>query len=94
MTIKEKIINYLKGKGFVNKGNICKDLTQDDYLYSDSVGRELRRLTKDGVLAKRKAGKGTEYAFKTDNIQRTSSLIEKQKERIQKEEQEKQPTLL
>ena len=97
MTIKLKILNYLKGRGYVNKETICKDLTQDDYLYSESVGRELRRLANSGQVIRQKKGKGSEYAIRTDNVERTSTLIQRQQERLEKEKHEldnKPPTLL
>lgn len=73
MTIRDYIINYLDTptpKGWVNKAIICDDIRElrnEGYTYIESVARELRQMREEGLLAKRKAGKGTEYLLIAKN---------------------------
>lgn len=68
MTTKEYIINYLSGKGWVNKGLIMQDIVEiakEGYGYADTISRQLRKMRENGLLVDRPGpgGKGTEYCY-------------------------------
>ena len=97
MTNKEAILNYLKGNSWINKGTICSDIVEmsDKPVYHDTIGRALRSLAEEGVIVKRKEGKGTAYMINEFHTKPTkvSDMIKRQEERVKKEEEDKIPTL-
>ena len=63
MTIKERIIRYMYHEDWVDKGKICLEMSDLCKCYTDTIGRELRQLTEDGLLIKSGylGKKGTQY---------------------------------
>lgn len=70
-TNKDRIKEYLIGRGWVNKGEIVNELVSWGGGYADTIGRQLRLYSSsknpDAFLKSRPNpnGKGTEYTLKT-----------------------------
>lgn len=86
-TNKIKIIEYLKDKAWVNKAIIERDLTEEGG-YASTIDRTLRMLRKDGILAVRRKGRGSEYCLISEHTRNFHKVINMQNVRIRKEKKQ------
>lgn len=67
-TNKDRIKEYLVGRGWVNKGEIINEIMYLGGGYGDTIGRQLRLYSSPknpkAFLKARPCGKGTEYTLK------------------------------
>ena len=61
--ISDRIMEYLKGRGFVDKEEVCSQVAYLSHCYNETVGRTLRRLVAEGKVerADYEGKRGTKY---------------------------------
>jgi len=95
MTNKDKIMGYLKDKGWVNKGKICRDIVESSVtpVYHDTIGRALRTLKEEGKIHKRPEGRGTAYRVNEEYIGKSMDLSERVNRKMEIRKSKIIPTL-
>lgn len=79
-TIKGRILDFLQGKEWVDKQQICSEIYYLTGSYTDTVARKLRELVADNQIIKREYEnkRGTEYRRK--NLHEIAHQLKKEQD--------------